>query len=269
MIYVNNENKINILKEKINKHNVCVFMDYDKTMTSNESEDSWDVIANKKVMGEAISNDANTYYEKYGFVEFNYNMNEKEREKYIIKWYDECMDLYYQYGLTKEKLKLSIHNSKIVFREGVKELLFQLYKQNIPVIILSAGIGNVIQEVLKDRNCYYENITIISNFIQFNEKGEMVKFSNHMIHSLNKNIDKVENPNIKEMIKNKEYRIVIGDLVEDIHMMGNYEEEKSLKIGFLNKNIKENLEIYKKNFDIVLTKENNFYDIEKYIIQKN
>ena len=70
---------------------------------------------------------------------------------------------------------------------------------------------------------------------------------------------------LKEKIDEKEYRIVIGDLVEDIHMMGEYPENKSLKIGFLNKNVTENLEIYKKNFDIVLTEENNFYDIEKYI----
>ena len=47
--------------------------------------------------------------------------------------------------------------------------------------------------------------------------------------------------------------------------MGEYPQDKSLKIGFLNKNITENLEIYRKNFDIVLTEENNFYDIEKYL----
>ena len=54
--------------------------------------------------------------------------------------------------------------------------------------------------------------------------------------------------------------------MDDITMMGEYPESKSLKIGFLNKNITENLEVYKKNFDIVLTEANNFYDIEKYII---
>ena len=86
-----------------------------------------------------------------------------------------------------------------------------------------------------------------------------------MIHSLNKNIDKLGNLKVKEAIKTKTYRIGIGDLVEDMYMMGEYPADKLLKIGFLNKNIAENLEVYKKNFDIVLTKENNFYDIEKYL----
>ena len=74
---------------------------------------------------------------------------------------------------------------------------------------------------------------------------------------------KLSDYKLKEKIEEKEYRIVIGDLVEDINMMGEYPEDKSLKIGFLNKNITENLEVYRKNFDIVLTEENNFYDIEK------
>ena len=42
MIYFNNQKKINELKQKMNKDNICVFMDYDKTITANDSEDSWD-----------------------------------------------------------------------------------------------------------------------------------------------------------------------------------------------------------------------------------
>ena len=260
MIYFNSEKKINELKQKINKDNICVFMDYDKTITSSESEDSWDASANKEVMGEKIIKDLNKYYEKYGTIEFDYHIDKNKREKYIIEWYDKCMDLYYQYGLTKEKLQDSIDNSKLILRKGAKDFLFKLYENNVPVIIFSAGIGNVIEQFLKNEECYYNNITIIGNFIKFDENGDMIKFSDDMIHSLNKNIDK-----LKEQIGQKEYRMVIGDVVEDIHMMGEYPENKSFKIGFLNKNITENLEIYKKNFDIVLTEENNFYDIEKYL----
>lgn len=266
MIYLNNEKKINDLKQKINKDNICVFMDYDKTITSSKSDDSWDASANEKVMGKNITKDLEKYYREYGSIEFDYQIDKAKREKYIIEWYDKCMDLYYQYGLTKEKLKKSINHSKLILREGFKDFLFQLYKNQVPVIIFSAGIGNVIEECLKNEQCYYENITIISNFIKFDENGNMIKFSDDMIHSLNKNIDKTNDDKLKEKIKEKEYRIAIGDLVEDIYMIGEYPESKSLKIGFINKNVTKNLEVYKKNFDIILTEENNFYDIEKYIL---
>ena len=265
MIYINNKEKVNKLKEKMNKDNICVFMDYDKTITSNTSEDSWAASANRKALGENIANNLDRYYEKYGPIEFDYSMDVKEREKYIIEWYDKCMDLYYQYGLTKEKLKESIDNSKLILREGAKDFLFKLYENNVPVIIFSAGIGNVIEQFLKNEKCYYDNITIIANFMKFDENGNMIKFCDNMIHSLNKNIDKLGEVNLKEKIRTKEYRIVMGDLVEDIHMMGEYPEDKSLRIGFLNKNITENLDVYNKNFDIVLTEKSNFYDIEKYL----
>ena len=266
MIYVNNEKKVNELKEKMNKYNICVFIDYDKTITSSDSEDSWATSANKKVMGKGIFNELDKLCEKYGPIELDYTIDLKEKEKYIIEWYEKSMELYYTYHLTREKLKESIENSNLEVRKGAKDFLFKLYKNNVPVIILSAGIGNVIEQFLKKEECYYDNITIISNFIKFDKKGNMIRFDDDMIHGLNKNIDILGDLKVKEKIKTKEYRIVIGDLVEDIKMMGKYPEDKSLKIGFLNKNVTENLEVYKKNFDIILTEGNSFYDIENYII---
>lgn len=263
MIYFNNEKKIDELKQKINKDNIYVFMDYDKTITSSKSEDSWATTANKKAMGKAISNELNKFYEKYGPIELDYTIDIQQKEKYMLEWYEKSMNLYYTYHLTKEKLKECIYNSHLELREGAKDFLNKLYNRNIPVIIFSAGIGNVIEQFLKEKECYYDNITIIGNFIKFDKNGDMIKFSDNIIHTLNKNIDKLNDDKLKEKIEEKEYRVVIGDLVEDINMMGEYPEDKSLKIGFLNKNITENLEVYRKNFDIVLTEENNFYDIEK------
>ena len=78
----------------------------------------------------------------------------------------------------------------------------------------------MIEQFLKKEECYYDNMTIISNFIKFDEQGNMIKYSDNIIHTSNKNIDKLGNLKVKEKIETKEYRIVIGDLVEDITMMG-------------------------------------------------
>ena len=265
MIYLNNEKKINELKEKMNINSICVFLDFDKTITTGDSQDSWDASANIEVFGKELLNRLGKYYEKYGPIELDYTIDIKEKEKYMEEWYAKCMDLYYAYHPTKEKLKKSIDNSKLTLREGVQDFLLKLYKGNVPVIILSAGIGNVIKQFLKEKGCDYDNITVISNFIKFDEKGNMKKFSDNLIHTLNKNIDKLGIIEIKEKIKTKEYRIVIGDLIEDIYMVGDYPVNQLLKIGFLNKNITKNLAVYNENFDIVLTEGNNFYDIENHI----
>lgn len=265
MIYISDEKKIEKIRNKINKDNMIIFLDFDRTITSNESQDSWAAITNEKVTGKAIIVDMDRYYEIYRPIELDNTMNIEEKEKYIIEWYDKCMDLYYKYNLTKEKIEKCIKNSKIELRKGAKDFLIKLSDNNIPVIILSAGIGNVIEQFLKEQKCYFNNMQIISNFIKFDKNGKMIKFQDNMTHSLNKDIDKLADLKIKKKIEEKEYRIVIGDLVEDIKMKGIYDDNKSLKIGFLNNNVNENLEIFLKNFDIVLTEENNFYDIEKYL----
>ncbi len=45
---------------------------------------------------------------------------------------------------------------------------------------------------------------------------------------------------------------MLGDNLEDIGMVDGFEYDNLLKIGFLNENIEENLENYKKAFDIVI-----------------
>ena len=42
-----------------------------------------------------------------------------------------------------------------------------MYNRNIPVIIISAGIGNFIEKFLIDNNCYFDNIYLISNYNLF------------------------------------------------------------------------------------------------------
>ena len=269
MIYINNEKKIEKLKNKMNKKNICMFMDYDKTITTSDSQDSWAASANKEIMGENLSNELDKYYEKYGPIEIDYNIDVKEKEKYMIEWYQKCMDLYYKYNITKTKLRDSINNTNMKLRKGVKEFLYKLYKNDIPVIILSAGIGNTIEQKLENEKCYYGNIDIISNFLKFDEQDKMIKFSGNLIHTLNKDIDKLADINIKNKIEKRDYRIVIGDLIEDINMIGKYKDERTLKIGFLNENIEENIEVYKDNFDIVCTKDSNFFDIENIILGRS
>ena len=49
MIYINSKNKL-----KINKDNTYILIDFDKTITCCESADSWDAVANKNIVPEAL-----------------------------------------------------------------------------------------------------------------------------------------------------------------------------------------------------------------------
>lgn len=262
MKYINT-NKLK--KLKINKENACIVMDFDRTITASNSQDSWD--ASSHMLGNECKQEMENMYKFYAPIELDYNLNIEEKEKYMVEWYSKCMDLYYKYGMTEEKMKKSIETSKLIFRNGAKEFIKKAKEYNIPIIILSAGIGNVIEKFLKDNNCYSENIYIISNFIEFNENGDMVPFNNtKIIHSLNKKMDNKLPNNIEQKIASKKYKILVGDLCEDEKMVSEKDWDNTIKIGILNKKIEENLEIYKRKFDIVLTNEDATFQILNSII---
>lgn len=248
MKYINKEK---LEKIQLNKSNFYVAIDFDKTITSSKGDDSWAASGIK--LGEDFNKELNKLYQVYGPIELDYRISFEEKNKAMIEWYYTCMELYYKYHLTQSGLKESIDSSNIVFRDGAKEFLCNMSKNNIPVIILSAGIGNVIEEFLRKNKCLFKNMYIISNFIPFDENGNAKEYSGELIHSLNKTMVGHLNSNITELIRNREYRLLFGDLIEDKNMVPKNEWDKTITVGFLDKNEDNNFEIYKQNFDIVLT----------------
>lgn len=261
MIYIN---KDKISKFNLTKGNYYVAMDFDKTITAKDSCDSWDASGRK--LGEEFKSKLNALYEIYAPIELDYTIGFEKKNKAMEEWYGRCMNLYYENHLTKQKLEESIEISNLFFRKGAEELLKELHENSIPVVILSAGIGNVIEKFLQKNNCLYDNMNIISNFIKFDENGNMIKYDNPIIHTLNKTLEGHANSRINRMIDGKEFRLLFGDFIEDKNIIPQKEWNNTLSVGFLNKNIENNMEIYKKSFDVVLTNEDATFDVAKNIV---
>jgi len=249
---------------KLNKDNYYVAIDFDRTITASKSADSWDAAG--KSSGEEFNQKMSDLYQKYRPIELNYTITFEEKNKAMETWYQECMDLYYEYHLTKQKLKESIRTSNLIFREGAKEFLNNLYKNQVPVVILSAGIGNVIEQFLKENDCYHENTFIISNFIQFDQQGNMKKFNHPIIHTLNKTMVGHLPKELEKDLQERPYRLLLGDTVEDKKMIEEKEWQQTVSVGFLNEKIEENLAVYQENFDIVLTNEDATFEVVEKIV---
>ncbi len=253
-----------IEKIKLSNKNICVLLDFDKTITSYNSLDSWDVAGMAADKG--CEQEVDKLYNKYRPIEMEYNISYEEKYKKMEEWYNSCMDLYYKYHLNKHKLKEAVKNAGLIFREGAKEFLEYTYKNNIPVIILSAGVGSVIKEFLEEKNCYFDNIFLISNTFIYDENGNAFKLENSLIHTMNKTVEGHLKGKIKEDFNKRPYKLLFGDTLEDIDMTPKKNLEETIKIGFLDEAF-ENLSIYKENFDIVLTKEDATFSKARKIIQ--
>lgn len=139
-----------------------------------------------------------------------------------------------------------------------------LNQNGVPVIIISAGVGNIIEQFLVKNQCNFPNIFICSNFLEYVD-GKIIGVRNgNLIHSLNKN--EVSLPEqIKEKIKNR-IPILLGDNIMDINMV---DADKSVvKIGFLDEKVEERMETFLDNFDLVCTENTSYDELIEYISKK-
>ena len=250
MKYINKEKLDRI---KLDSNNMYVVIDFDRTITTKDSEDSWGAAG--KMLGDEFNKEIYKLYEIYRPIEQDYTITFKEKNKAMETWYKACMDLYYKYDLTEEKLEKSVLKGGIQFREGIKDFLEEMNKNKVPVIICSAGIGNVIELFLRLNNCYYSNMYIVSNFLTFDKNGKIEEYKNKLIHTMNKTIKGNLPKEIQNKLEGREYKLLLGDTIEDKQMLDESEEESTITVGFLNDKIEQNLELYKKEFDVCIVED--------------
>jgi HAD superfamily hydrolase (TIGR01544 family) len=172
-------------------------------------------------------------------------------------------------GLHKRDIEKVIESKIIELREWVKELLIFLSKNNIPLIIISANWlwKDSIKIYLEKEWFLTPNIKIISNEFIWDNKGNAIDYDKRVIHVFNKDETVLQEfPEIYSQIENRKNVILLWDSIWDIGMIEGFEYNNLLKIWFLNDKEEELLEEYKKNYDLVLTWDNDANLLSKILI---
>lgn len=78
------------------------------------------------------------------------------------------------------------------FREGSTEVFNKLFSKKIPIIVLSAGIGDVVELILKHENLFTDNVSVVSNFLKMSKDSNGLSTiegfkGKKLIHVFNKN----------------------------------------------------------------------------------
>lgn len=254
MIYINNQEKINNFK----KENFYIITDFDRTLTTKESEPSIGIVP--KYLGGECLEERMKIFNYYRPLELDYTLDVMEKQKIMKEWANKSFTLVAKY-ITEDNINKALENANMHFRKGAKEFLIKMNSMNIPVIIMSSGVGNIVKAFLEKEKCLFNNIKIVSNFYEF-KNGETYIDLNNIMATVNKEYKKIPEDIRKEIEKN-ENTLVFGDLIEDIKMANEEKLSNTITFGFLDVNVEQNLEAYKNNFDVVLTEDNNFNDVIK------
>lgn len=221
-------------------------------------------------------------YDHYRPLEICPTIPVEEKTKLMEEWWEKTHALLVEGGLTYDDIRKSVTNSRIAFREGVIELFELLEEKGVPVLIFSAGLADIIEEVLRQKlHRSFKNIEIVSNRMEFDDSGHLVGFKGKTIHVLNKNehaldmaaplhdtMGTVDGPVVDfAAMKKRTNVLLLGDHTGDLGMSDGLNYETRISVGFLNDKVDESLDSYRKAFDIVYLNDAPMLGVVKLITQ--
>ncbi len=255
-----NEKLKNITKDGPEK--LHILSDFDRTLTKAfyKSKKASSIISYlRKDKGRYLTKDyaekAMNLFNKFHPIEINPNISKEEKSKKMYEWWKAHKELLIQSGFDKKLIQQSVKDmikeNSLMFRDNSNEF-FELLKLNkIPLIIMSSSLEDLIKEFIKQKNIYSDNIHVIANKFEFNEKGKAISIK-RIIHVFNKHEMELSKLSIYQELLKRKNIILLGDSLGDLGMSHGFPFDEIIKIGFLNENIEQNLESYKKHFDIII-----------------
>jgi len=259
-IYFHNKN---ILEDKIKRikkqglNKLHVVSDFDRTLTratynGKKTPSGIALIRQGGYLSSDYPKKAFALFDKYHPIEIDESLDYQYRYNMMQEWWEEHEKLLIESKMHKSVIADIIEKKPKLFRDGSDDFFDFLYEKKIPLLIFSAGIGNLIENYLKKKSKLRDNIHIIANTFLFDSQGYATSYENGVIHTLNKSETKIKNPKYKKMVSKRNNVILLGDSLGDLGMINDLDVNCIIKIGFLNKEIESKLELYKSNFDIVI-----------------
>ena len=247
-----------------------VIADFDKTLTYWNQPSIIAVLYNYNYLSEDYSKKAKELENFYMPKEEDRSIPFEERKLLMRQWWVKHEQLLIESWLSKKHIENVVNSWILKLREWCHDMLDQLDLLWIPVIILSAsGLWtDSIAIYLHEHLDKHQKLYIISNEYIWDENWFAVGRNEPVITSLNKNetvISEKSFPKIYHEIELRKNIILLWDKIEDLDMAEGVNPEVVLKIGFLNSWSDENLEFYKKYFDIVISWELGLQEIQKII----
>lgn len=237
-----------------------VVADFDRTLTSSTSVTSWGLFSATKKVPEGFMQKEQALYEHYRPIELDNSISYAEKNFLMNEWWTTLIMSLNEFGLTENDIdNLMTESGLITFRDGAKELFQSLAQRNIPIVIISAGLGDTIRHFLEQNGVMYPNVHIVSNFLNY-ENGNVKGIKGNTIHALNKSAALLSEDQQKE-IAGRNHIILLGDQISDTYMVSEEKRAEALKVAFIAEGTYN--DEFANHFDILCTGDTSFIDLSK------
>lgn len=250
-----------------------IITDFDMTLSKfavngNRCPTCHNIIDNCKLVTEECRQKLGQLKDTYYPIEIDPHLTMEEKYPFMVEWYFKSHTLLVEQRLQRDKLPEVVRDSEAALREGYEQFFDRLHKHSVPMFIFSAGLGDVLEEIIRQAGVYHPNVKVVSNFMDFDDNGVLRGFKGEVIHVYNKQDGALRNTEYFKQLKDNCNIILMGDSLGDLNMAdGVPNVENILKIGFLNDKVEERLEKYLDSYDIILVKDETL-EVPNSILQK-
>ncbi|XP_024140183.1 7-methylguanosine phosphate-specific 5'-nucleotidase [Oryzias melastigma] len=194
----------------------------------------------------------NTYYP----IEIDASRSAKEKLPHMVEWWTKVHELLIEQRIRKDMLARAVKESRTMLRDGYKAFFDGLYESRVPLLIFSAGVGDVLEEVIRQNHVFHANVHVISNYMDFDHTGVLRAFKGQLIHTFNKREGAVTQAAALSQLQGRPNVLLLGDSLGDLTMADGVSDPRHvLTVGFLNDQVEERKESYVNAFDVVLVRD--------------
>uniref|UniRef100_A0A7N4V0N1 5'-nucleotidase, cytosolic IIIB n=1 Tax=Sarcophilus harrisii TaxID=9305 RepID=A0A7N4V0N1_SARHA len=153
-----------------------VISDFDMTLTrfgfnGKRCPTSYNILDNSKLISEDCQKKLKDLLHYYYPIEIDPNRTVKEKFPLMVEWWTKAHNLLCQQKIQKYQISQIVRDSDAMLREGFETFFNTLYRSNVPLLIFSAGIGDILEEIIRQMNVFHPNIHVVSNYMDFDESA--------------------------------------------------------------------------------------------------
>lgn len=242
-------------------NNLHLLADFDKTITTTfahgkKIQSTNALLRNNKYLGPEFVAEDQQLFDYYYPLEKDPLLPAAERNVKMEEWWRKHFELLRKYKLHQKMIYDIVDRDFLQLRRGATGFFKILSKNNIPLLILSAGLGDIIKLFMIKHKVSTPNIHIISNFYTYDNNGFLLEHLGQFIHACNKSEVIVKGTPYYSEIQQRKNIILLGDSLDDLGMSAGIPHDIILRIGFFNEG-RPTPEFLEK-FDITITEDGTF-----------
>lgn len=202
-------------------------------------------------------------FARYFPIEMSPKLSKEEKLPFMVEWWTHAHELLLEYKLTRAQIQQTVAQAHLSFRPGFHSLFALLESKQIPTLVFSAGLYDVIHEVLSKEFAAATgrpvpaNVHVVSNMMRFDANGTIEGFQGGLIHSLNKNATVLLDSPFWQQCKMEQRTnvLLLGDSRGDVQMAQGLScaDDDIIRVGFLNVHVNDAIDEYFALYDVVLT----------------